>query len=213
MYGDLPTDVHDLNKSSVPAQRVRNGRNPLVFVLAVVLLCIFAFSSPGPRVAGQAPGYYASEDLAEKQSAADGAFEAQFSEKAQELRRWKWRAEPDASLLRVVESLAQDDLHTREWLLATRPHAQRGTPIGLTASQLPHRIIEGKAALQLSTLPRKGDGPGEFAGGSWEKYGELLHEWHDGQQPFAADGQAWYEPYARLHAEASHSPSLRAGHR
>ncbi|GAA6048014.1 hypothetical protein JCM3770_000149 [Rhodotorula araucariae] len=138
-----------------------------------------------------------SEQQVAQQAASAARFEAQFSGKAQELRRWKWRAEPDASLVRIVDSLSQDDRRTRNWLLATRPQSQRGYPIGLTSVH----PSEPRRVLQQSAQPRKGEGPGEFTNGSWEKYGELLHEWHGGQQPVGTDRQAWYEPYSRLHAE------------
>ncbi|GAA5827721.1 hypothetical protein JCM3770_006971 [Rhodotorula araucariae] len=138
-----------------------------------------------------------SEQQVAQQAASAARFEAQFSGKAQELRRWKWRAEPDASLVRIVDLLSQDDRRTRNWLLATRPQSQRGYPIGLTSVH----PSEPRRSLQQSAQPKRGEGPGEFTNGSWGKYGELLHEWHGGQQPVGTDRQAWYEPYSRLHAE------------
>ncbi|GJN87762.1 hypothetical protein Rhopal_000717-T1 [Rhodotorula paludigena] len=119
-------------------------------------------------------------------AAVDEQFEAQFSPKVQEFRRWRWSGVPDESLSRIVSNLTE---------------SQRGTPIGIMASQYPPNMRPGEPAKSHESAPGSFEGPGEFTGGSWEKYSELLREWRDGREPWHTEGEKWWHRYARLHAE------------
>ncbi|GAA6044008.1 hypothetical protein JCM8097_000193 [Rhodosporidiobolus ruineniae] len=120
----------------------------------------------------------------------------------EELQRYRWKAEPDESLRRALAMLSQEELRLRNWLVSTRPHSLRGTPL-FYASPLASvdTINAGSAALSRASLPAPDEGPGNFGGGDYEKYGELLEEWKTGRPVLHDERGKWQEAYKQLQAE------------
>ncbi|ORY58335.1 hypothetical protein BCR35DRAFT_247179, partial [Leucosporidium creatinivorum] len=125
-----------------------------------------------------------------------------WSEEENDLRSYRWQApEVDESLQAFVEGLDGAERRTRNWLLKTRPIAQRGVGVGMGASSLQPWFPHVLTAPRERSLPRASEGPGHFAGGSYAKYAELLEEWQMGRPHDVCIGGRWQESYAELHSQ------------
>ncbi|GAA5903418.1 hypothetical protein JCM6882_006543 [Rhodosporidiobolus microsporus] len=125
------------------------------------------------------------------------------SREVEELRAYRWAAEVDGSLLKVVEQLDEHDRQTRDWLRLTRPYAFRGSPIGYSSPRARpvYSVSEGIPASAHKTLPGTNEGTGQFRGGSLKKYAALLEEWRTGRHVGPVPSGKWQERYTKLHSE------------
>ncbi|GAA6034724.1 hypothetical protein JCM8097_001139 [Rhodosporidiobolus ruineniae] len=124
------------------------------------------------------------------------------TEVEEQLRRYRWKATPDESLQRALATLSADERRVRDWLLASRPSALRGTSLQYASPVSPvTRIIPGPPAKRHASPPGRHEGPGSLNGGSWEKYGELIKEWETGRMVLHTEAGKWQKGYKKLHAE------------
>ncbi|KAI5478721.1 putative glycosyltransferase [Pseudohyphozyma bogoriensis] len=113
-------------------------------------------------------------------------------EYAQRTANWSWgHHEPHVTLTKMLDDLHEDDKATWDWLVQAREISNRGTPIGLSASDPPEPIRERRAS--------GGRGPGQYREGSPEKYGKLASEWRTGQKVTACSTKDWAHRYAEKH--------------
>lgn len=126
----------------------------------------------------------------------------EWSEEDVHWRAYSWTApDIDESLKRMLRNLSSDDTWTRNWLLETRPVTSSAVGVGLGAASPPLNIRPASPMPTHKRLPRSREGPGNFAGGSYAKYAELLEEWQTGKQTQVCEGGKWQDDYTKMHDE------------